>query len=231
MSSSSRLLIFEGIMGAGKSTATRAFAERIGAAGLEVAKYTEAADPHPVRASDDLHDFFQPWLELTPRELALRARAKWRRYVERRLDDGIFTVMDGQLFHGDLTHLFMMEMSAADLGEHVSALMSVLEPLNPVVIHFRSNDLQRAIRAVFTARGTAWESYQLDWKLRSPYARNRKLEGLDGLAAMYEKYRALTDSLFASLGCRKLAMDTDAGQWPAYYMKIARVLAAAHVRV
>jgi hypothetical protein len=52
-----------------------------------------------------------------------------------------------------------------------------------------------------------------------------------GLAAMYEGYRTLTDSLFASLCCRKLAIDTDAGQWPAYYMKIARVLEAAHVRV
>lgn len=53
-----RLVVFEGIMGSGKSTATRRFSEKLAAAGLQVAMYTEAADPHPVRASDDLPDFF-----------------------------------------------------------------------------------------------------------------------------------------------------------------------------
>jgi hypothetical protein len=81
VSSPSRLLIFEGIMGAGKSTATRAFAERIKAAGVDVASYTEREDTHPVRASDDTPDFFQPWLHVEPRELASRVRAKWARYV------------------------------------------------------------------------------------------------------------------------------------------------------
>ena len=46
-----RLLIFEGIMGSGKSTATRRFGETLAAAGSQVTAYTEAADPHPVRAS------------------------------------------------------------------------------------------------------------------------------------------------------------------------------------
>lgn len=227
----SRLLLFEGIMGAGKSTATREFAQRISAAGLEVMSYTEAADPHPVRASDDLPDFFQPWLHVEPRELASRVRAKWERYVDRRLNDGVFTVMDGQLFHGDLTNLFMMEMSAADLRAHVSELMAVLEPLNPVVINFRHSDLRNAIRTVFRQRGTDWESYQLEWKLRSPYAKNRKLCGFEGLAMMYEEYRLLTDSMFGSLDCRKLAIETDTADWPAFYAKVADVLESADVRV
>ncbi|MDO8447771.1 MAG: hypothetical protein Q7T10_03080 [Rhodoferax sp.] len=218
-------------MGAGKSTASRAFGERITAAGLQVATYTEAADPHPVRASDDLADFFQPWLEVEPSVLACRVRAKWARYVDRRLNDRVFTVMDGQLFHGDQTHLFMMEMRATDLRAHVAELMGVLDPLGPVVIYFRHTDVRRAIHAVFEARGGKWESYQLDWKLRSPYAKHRKLEGLLGLTTMYEEYRGLTDSLFASLNCRKLTIEADAGDWHGYYTKITQLLEEANVRV
>jgi hypothetical protein len=184
-----------------------------------------------VRASDDLRDFFQPWLELKSQELAFCVREKWKCYVNQRLNDDVFTVMDGQLFHGDLTNLFMMEMSEIDLNAHVSELMEVINPLNPLLIYFRHIDLQRAIRSVFAARGAKWESYQFDWKLQSPYASNRMLRGLEGFTAMYEKYRTLTDSLFASLNCQKLMIDTDIGSWPMHYKKITCMLEAAGVHV
>jgi hypothetical protein len=225
----SRLLIFEGIMGSGKSTATRRFAERLAAAGLHVAACTEAADPHPVRASDDLADFYRPWAEVSASELARRVRHKWARYVEHRRADDVFTVMDGQLFHGDLTHLFMMGMPAPEISAHTGALMRTLAPLQPVVVYLRQADLREAIRKVFQARGAEWQSYQLGWKLAAPYATARGLAGLEGLTSMYEAYRELTDALFAGLACPKLAIETDRGEWPLYYARIDEALRAANV--
>jgi hypothetical protein len=230
-SSTPRLLIFEGIMGSGKSTATRNFGEILAASGTPVAAFTEAADPHPVRASDDLSDFFQPWAVIGADLLASRAREKWARYVRERLDDRVFTVMDGQLFHGDLTNLFMMETAPGDLSEHSRALMDVLAPLKPVVIYFRPADLPEAMRRVFEARGSNWETYQLGWKLRSPFAVRRQLSGLQGLCAMYAEYRALTDALFVALDCPKLAIDTGRGEWQQYYEQIRELLEKLNVQV
>lgn len=230
-SSTPRLLIFEGIMGSGKSTATRKFGELLAASDTQVAAFTEAADPHPVRATDDLSDFFQPWAEIDPGLLANRVRDKWARYVQQRLNDRVFTVMDGQLFHGDLTNLFMMEMAPGDVSEHTRALMQVLAPLMPVVIYFRPADLPEAIRGVFKARGSKWETYQLGWKLRSPYATRRQLAGQQGLTAMYADYRAQTDALFVALDCPKLAIDTSRGEWPQYYEQISGALEKLNVRV
>lgn len=218
-------------MGAGKSTATCRFGERMATTGVPVAACTEAADPHPVRASDDLADFFQPWLHARPDELAARVREKWARYVEQRLRDNVFTVMDGQLFHGDLTNLFMMEMPSIALLEHMARLMSVLSPLRPVVVYFRPNDLRRALASVFAARGPKWETYQLDWKLRSPYAARRQLLGMEGFVALYEDYRVLCDALFAVLDCDKLAIATDAGDWPSYEARIVQALHGVHTPV
>jgi hypothetical protein len=226
-----RLLIFEGIMGSGKSTATRHFGELAAAAGAPVAAFTEAANPHPVRASDDLADFFQPWAEISAHELARRVREKWARYVRQRLADEVFTVMDGQLFHGDLSHLFMMEMSAADLAEHCHALMQVLAPLQPMVVYLRPADLEGAMRKVFQARGPDWEDYQVRWKLRSPYATRRQLSGFEGLITMYADYRALTDALFDALACTKLAIDTSRGEWQHCYSRIREALRNDNVRV
>jgi hypothetical protein len=229
MNAPCRLLIFEGIMGSGKSTATRKLGEGLAASGREMAAFTEAADPHPVRASDDLADFFAPWTQLDALELARRVREKWARYVEQRLADNVFTVMDGQLFHGDLTHLFLMEMPPTDISTHTHALMRVLAPLNPLVVYFRQANLPDAIRTIFAARGPEWEAYQLGWKLRSPYAEHRRLEGLDGLITMYEDYRVQTDSLFEALDCPKLAIDTSGGEWPGYYKQIQEALEALDV--
>jgi hypothetical protein len=224
-----RLLVFEGIMGSGKSTFTQAFAQRSTAAGVPVAAFTEAADPHPVRASDDLPDFFQPWLHATASQLAERAREKWARYVELRLADDAFTVMDGQLFHGDLTHLFMMEMPPVDIALHCRALMDVLTPLSPLVVYLRQEDLPAAIHAVCAARGGKWVTYQLGWKLKSPYAVRRGLAGIEGLIELYQDYRALTDALFAQISCRKLVIDTAAGTWPRYVRQIEQELASDKV--
>lgn len=216
-------------MGSGKSTATRRYGERIAASGLQVAAYTEAADPHPVRVFDDLADPFQPWNCISAPGLALRIRQKWARYVEARLADGVFTVMDGQLFHGDLTNLFMMEMALPDISAHATALVGVLAPLEPTVIYFRQRNVKQAMRTVFDARGPEWEAYQLGWKLRSPYATRRHFTGLGGLASMYEDYRSLTDTLFDALDCRKLAVETGDGDWPSCYAQVDEVLRQAHV--
>ena len=224
-------MIFEGIMGSGKTTATSTFGGRLAALGLRVAAFAEGAAPHPVRASDDLADFYQPWTQVTAFDLSSRVHEKWARYVERRLRDEIFTVMDGQLFHGDLTNLFMMDMAPSDISAHTSTLMRILAPLRPLVIYFRQDDLEHALHHILGVRGPDWEAYQLGWKLRSPYAACRQLVGVAGLNAMYFDYRALTDSLFDRLDCAKLAIETGGGDWRAYYEQISEAMENANLRV
>ena len=100
-------------MGSGKSTTMRFIAKSLQDAGREAVPVHERTDPHPVRATDKLDHWFQPWLDTTPTQLAARSVAKWASLVEASQADGIIRVMDGQLFHGDLTNLFLMEAELA----------------------------------------------------------------------------------------------------------------------
>jgi hypothetical protein len=59
-------------------------------------------------------------------------------------------------------------------------------------------------------------TYQVDWKLGSPYARRRGLIGLDGLIKLYREYRSLTDELFAALDIPKITVDTSRHAWTTY---------------
>jgi hypothetical protein len=93
----------------------------------------ERTEPHPVRATDELEHWFEPWQDTTPQHLADRALVKWAAFVEVTQRNLPIPVMDGQLFHGDLTHLLLMDAGLALIFDYVSALAAVIAPLKPFV--------------------------------------------------------------------------------------------------
>ena len=222
----SRLVIIEGIMGSGKSTTARWIAAQLEAAGLRALAITERVDPHPVRGTDGLDHWFQPWLDVTAEGLADRSLAKWRSFVADADTTETIYGLDGQLFHGDLTNLFLMEATPALMAKYCRTVVEIARPLAPLLIYFFQADVERAIRIIAAERGDEWVKYQVDWKLRAPYSSRLGLRGLDGLIALYKDYRALTDALYSGLDVPKLAIENSRQDWNAYYEQIhARVIA------
>ncbi|MDP3761233.1 MAG: hypothetical protein Q8R01_12040 [Ramlibacter sp.] len=223
-----RLVIVEGIMGSGKSTAARSLAACLNDSGRPARPLTEKKFPHPLRATDELEHWFQPWLDVSVDELASRNLAKWQAFVAASIESGtVVTTLDGQLFHGDVTHLFLMEAGDAFIRGHLAAVARAVRPVSPLVVYLYQADVGRAIRTVGAQRGEEWLQSQLDWKLAFPYARRRNLSGLEGLVALYQDYRRLTDHLFTALDADKLAIETSAGDWPAYEDAMRRALGVA----
>lgn len=215
-----RLIIIEGIMGSGKSTTARWIAARLEAAGLRAVAITERVEPHPVRGTDGLDHWFQPWLDVTAEGLADRSLAKWRSFVAEAQAAETIHTLDGQLFHGDLTNLFLMEATPAAIAKYCDTVSEIARPLAPLLIYFYQADVERAIRTIAAERGEEWVKYQVDWKLQAPYNRRLGLTGLDGLVALYKDYRVLTDELYSGLDIPKLAIDNSQQIWDAYYQQI-----------
>jgi hypothetical protein len=84
-------------------------------------------------------------------------------------------------------------------------------------------DIARAIRTICDERGSAWETYQVNWKVASPYGVHRSLQGFDGLVQLYQNYRAICDDIFARLTLPKLAICNE-GDWARYYREILAFL-------
>src|SRR5476649_1413769 len=125
-----RLVIVEGIMGSGKSTTMRFIAKHLQDSGQPALPIHERTEPHPVRATDELEHWFEPWRDATPQHLADRALFRWSAFVEATRADIAIPVMDGQLFHGDLTNLLLMEAESPMIAGYVQALAAVIAPLN-----------------------------------------------------------------------------------------------------
>jgi len=206
-------------MGSGKSTVTVNIARRLEASGISANGITEGVDPHPIRFDWDL-----PWSAMPPAELAKSCIAKSRAFVESSLAADRIQVVDGQLFHGNLTSLLLLEADMPLIAGYCREVVAVIKPLRPLLIYFHQNDLDSAIRAVSAQRGDKWVNYQTNWKLESPYARRRGLAGLDGLIALYRQYRALTDQLFADIDIPKISIENSQRQWSLYDDIIDRAL-------
>jgi hypothetical protein len=203
-----KLIIFEGIMGSGKTTNTLQLADRLNASGRSALGITEGVTPHPIRFDWDL-----PWGEIPAAQIAEFAAARWKAYAEHALGSETISVVDGQLFHGNLTSLFLLEADIDLIRDFVRDSTIAIAPLRPLLIYFRASDIDQAIRSVAAERGTAWVQYQTAWKLGSPYAKRRGLKDLDGLVALYRDYRALTDQLYEELTLPKISIENAQKEW------------------
>ncbi|MGY4309699.1 hypothetical protein ACVIJ6_006942 [Bradyrhizobium sp. USDA 4369] len=215
----SGLVIVEGIMGSGKSTSVRRIADRLNGSGIAALGITEGVSPHPIR-----FDWDEPWANMPPTQLAKSAVARWRAYVNSASMSERITVVDGQLFHGNLTSLFLLDADTALIREYIHQVVTAIKPLRPLLIYFHQDDVDRAIRTVAAERGDAWVTYQLDWKLASPYAVRHGLVGLDGLIELYRKYRKLTDRLYAELDIPKISIENSGREWSKYEATIETIL-------
>ena len=177
-----------------------------------------------MRATDELEHWFEPWQDTTPQHLADRALVKWAAFVEATQRNLPIPVMDGQLFHGDLTHLLLMDAGSALIFDYVSALAAVIAPLKPFVFYLWQEDVEQALRTVCTERGPDWIDYQVNWKLAGPYCVRKGYRGLEGLISLYRDYRHMTDDLFDQLPLAKLMIENSKRDWRTYESQILNAL-------
>ncbi|MET0311152.1 MAG: hypothetical protein ABW051_03820, partial [Burkholderiaceae bacterium] len=214
-----------GIMGSGKSTSTRWLHKLLADAGIEACLHTERQFPHPLRGTDLSGDWFKPWLDTTPEQLAARRLQKWKAYVDTAMASPAVHVIDGQLFHGDLTNLFLMKMSPAAIEENLLALQEIIRPLNPLLVYYVQSDVDLAIRRTAEERGEELGvRYQVEWKLKYALPVERGYVGLDGLSLLYQDYRVLTDALYERLTLDKIRIENSARAWSEYYPAISEAL-------
>lgn len=212
-----KLIFVEGIIGSGKSTTARFLTERLHQQQIAAQSMREGGQGHPVRVSGSLLHPFQVWRDLKVDQFITRSLRKWRDFVRAARQSDSVTVCDGQLFHGNMTDLLLMNADPLVLHTYVDKVVDILHDLAPVLIYLYQADIGQALRMVCDARGPEWEAYQVNWKMPSPYGTQRGLAGFAGLVHLYQDYRTISDEIVAALSIPTLSIDNTAGSWPAYY--------------
>jgi len=222
-----KFIFVEGIMGAGKTTTAlflTNYLQRNGITSHFMLEGPTIDEPrHPLRVATDFPHPNAIWLDVTVDEFIAYSLQKWHSFVQDVRQSSVVTVCDGLLFHGNMTDLLLMNAEPLKLRNYVMQVIECLHELNPVLIYFYHQDTTKAIRAIFDARGSAWETYQINWKVGSPYGVQQSLQGFDGFVQLYRTYRALCDDIFSQLALLKL-MICNEGDWNTYYSDILSFL-------
>jgi hypothetical protein len=219
-----KAIFVEGIIGSGKSTTARFLTDYLNQQQVPARFMPEGGRDHPLRVAGSLPHPFQIWRDVTLDQFITHSVHKWQVFVHAAQPADHLTIFDGQLFHGNMTDLLLLDATVSQLRAYVAQVIELLRDLKPVLIYFYQADVAATLRRVCDVRGSDWEAYQVDWKLPSPYGLQRSLTGFAGLVSLYRDFRAISDTIVDTLPIPTLKIDNTDGEWDAYYRDLLSFL-------
>jgi thymidylate kinase len=241
-----KLIFVEGIVGSGKSTTAKFITDCLTQQQIPARLLPEGGRGHPLRVANSLPHPFQVWRDVTVNQFIRSSVDKWHAFVRTAQRSEAVTVCDGQLLHGNMMDLLLLNAAPNVLQNYVTQVTALLTDLRPVLIYFYQADVAKALHRIGKARGAAWIAYQVQWKLPSPYGCQQELAqlsatqgqprqhpmdhiplhvaGFAGLIQLYRVYRALSDTIVPTLPMPTLKIDNTEGSWAAYYHEMLTFL-------
>jgi hypothetical protein len=197
-----RLLLIDGLPGAGKSTVAHLLCRHLRDHGHAARWYWELESPHPV------FDFSDPIDGDTLREgFVEQALDRWLAFASTLAADDSMAIVESSLLQTAVQPMFALDWPASRIASYLAAVEDAIAPARPVLVLLRYSDVDAGFARSLAVRG-AWFVDLLSEKLEAtPYGRARQLSGADGVRAYLRAYQAMADALVAGLRMPVVVVD------------------------
>jgi deoxyadenosine/deoxycytidine kinase len=203
-----RLILVEGMPGAGKSTLSQFIAARFNAPFLEERE-----------AEHYMASFWQAHNERRP-DLPDVLLACWRTFLESVRASDQPLIFDAGFYYA--MHLMELNVSPQQIHAYNRALLALAADLCPLVIHL-TTDVARVYPLICKERGDDWTQGVMNEVNAFPYQTDRGRTGLPGLIAFFEDGQQLVTDLVAAWN--HLTINTTERRWDEYRRDIVAGIA------
>jgi predicted kinase len=226
-----RLILIEGMIGAGKSTMAGRLERRLTARGEKARAYLEFAEDHPLRTKAvDLLRAAHPEPVRVPgdvgedglaRDRSVYAVEQWGRLAARCRDGGQTVILESTFLQNSVMPPFLNGAPAGKCQEIFTRIEEQLAPARPLLVYLRPADTAAAVARVHGARSAAWTDWNMASVAAFPWARSRDLHGREAVIALYRAWEVVVEELFAGYSFPKIILDDPQDDWDAALRHIA----------
>lgn len=223
-----RLILIDGISGSGKSTTAQYLNLQLQLNGYKSIWYHEEEDNHPLEYTEadieSMHSmeealkFKDDFLELA------------EAFVRDKNDDGQIHIIESYYLQDCVRILFQNNVKETVISEFFFELNRIFEPMDPIVIYFRHDNVFHRIRQIWKARGDDWKDWFISEDSQTPYVLERKLRGEEAALTLWSDYQNLTDRLLEKVDYPIVRLNVNDG-WDELYKMIISSLSIDQIKM
>lgn len=230
--SGARLILIEGMIGAGKTATAEWVGNWLSRLGEDARALGEFAEDHPIRtrAVDQLRAAYRArgWLDSAGTgptdEPGVYAVSQWRRLAEQCLRERQTVILESVFLQNSVMPAFIDGASANAVTELFTAILEQVAPAAPFLVYLRPTDIAAAIARVHHARGRPWAAQNIAFVENCPWARPRNLHGPGAVVELYRAWEALASRLYDRYSFGKLMVTDPQHDWPAALTRIGTAI-------
>ncbi|HEX3789267.1 MAG TPA: hypothetical protein VHW44_15495 [Pseudonocardiaceae bacterium] len=224
-----RLILVEGMIGAGKTTTAEHIADWLTSRGEQARAYHEFAEDHPIRtrAVDGLRVGYPGGARPIPGHPTNYGLEQWARLAESCCREDRTVVLESTFLQNSVIPAFVNGAPPDELHAIFTAITTQLAPATPLLIYLRPTDITAAINHTHEERGEPWSSWNVASATAYPWARARNLSGRAAVIELYRGWERMVDELLDGYPFEQLVLLDPQADWTAARTSIHRRLRGA----